>query len=126
MHIGCLKSKFSNKLLLLVQAPPIKITPTRNIEAPVARDHRPQPTLPVVEFKVLPFKAIQELMMQTLQQHCGLLAKPLMTQIAAAQSLPQLKSCQMQWITYLQESRMPAVLLSQTLQQINFAIKALS
>lgn len=78
-----------------------------------------------VEFKVLSFKEIQLLMIERLQQFCGLMAKPMIEKIAHAQSVAELKNCQIQWITILQESHMPAVQLSQSLQQINFAMKAL-
>ncbi len=78
-----------------------------------------------VEFKVLSFYDIQQLMTESLHRYCGLLAKILIEQILQAQTTQHLKNCQMQWITHLQESRMPALELSLTLQQINFAIKVL-
>lgn len=78
-----------------------------------------------VEFKVLSFAQIQTFMIESLQQFCGLMAKPLIEQIAQARSITQLKHCQIQWLTHLQESRMSPVQLSFSCQQLNFAMNAL-
>jgi hypothetical protein len=46
-------------------------------------------------------------MIQTLTTYCGLMARPLIQKIQMIKNLQQLKACQMQWITFLQESRIP-------------------
>lgn len=78
---------------------------------------------PVVPFKQLTFEEIQQLMKQSLSQYCGLMAKPLIQKIEQIKNLQELKICQMQWITSLQESRIPPHELAHTLHSINYSIQ---
>ena len=73
----------------------------------------------------LAFVEIQQIMIQTLTTYCGLMARPLVQKIQSIKSLQQLKACQMQWITSLQQSRIPPMQLNQTLKQINFSVQQL-
>lgn len=73
----------------------------------------------------LSFNAVQDLMIQLLQQYCGLMAKRLITQIEASENLRMLKLCQMQWITALQETKISPVDLNKSLQQINVSLQHL-
>ncbi len=84
-------------------------------------------TVEVVEEPIekLAFVEIQQIMIQTLTTYCGLMARPLVQKIQSIKSLQQLKACQMQWITSLQESRIPPMQLNQTLKQINFSVQHL-
>ena len=84
-------------------------------------------TVEVVEEPIekLAFVEIQQIMIQTLTTYCGLMARPLVQKIQSIKSLQQLKACQMQWITSLQESRIPPMQLNQTLKQINFSVQQL-
>ncbi|TCB52407.1 hypothetical protein E0H80_00605 [Acinetobacter sp. ANC 4779] len=74
----------------------------------------------------LDFEEVKQLMAHLLQQNCGLMAKQLTTRILHTQDLRSLKLCQMQWITSLQESRIPAHELNQCLKQINFSLQKLN
>ncbi|WP_130803018.1 hypothetical protein [Acinetobacter ihumii] len=76
----------------------------------------------IANFNLLTIEEIKLLMTNTLSQYCGLLAQQLVEQIKAANHFKQLKVCQMQWITHLQESRIPPQQLNHTLQQINYAL----
>ncbi|MDC4852323.1 hypothetical protein NRA01_00335 [Acinetobacter baumannii] len=78
---------------------------------------------PVVPFKQLTFEEIQQLMKQSLNQYCGLMAKLLIQKIEQIKNLQELKMCQMQWITSLQESRIPPHELAHTLHSINYSIQ---
>ncbi|CAI3105366.1 Uncharacterised protein [Acinetobacter baumannii] len=71
----------------------------------------------------LTFEEIQLLMKQSLSQYCGLMAKPLIQKIEQIKNLQELKMCQMQWITSLQESRIPPQELAHTLHSINYSIQ---
>jgi hypothetical protein len=77
-----------------------------------------QPPVPVQQ---LSFEEIQQLMKQNLNQYCGLMAKPLIQKIEQIKTLQELKMCQMQWITHLQESRIPPHELAHTLHSINYS-----
>lgn len=79
-----------------------------------------QPQIPVQQ---LSFEEIQQLMRQSLSQYCGLMAKPLIQKIDQIKTLQELKMCQMQWITHLQESRIPPHELAHTLHSINYSIQ---
>ena len=63
-----------------------------------------------------PFEDLKHFMIQHLQQYCGLMAKLLIEKIKQSEQLPQLKACQMQWITQLQESRILPQSLNAALQ----------
>lgn len=85
----------------------------------------PSAQIPVLTpaVSLLQFDEIKQLMIHLLQQYCGLLAKQLILQIQATHSSNQLKHCQMQWLTILQESKIAPAHLNQCLQQINFSLK---
>ena len=55
-----------------------------------------------------------------------LMAKQLIQRILQAQDIRSLKLCQMQWITSLQETRLPPKALNQILQQINHSLQKLN
>lgn len=80
-------------------------------------------TQPPVPVQILSFEEIQHLMKQSLSQYCGLMAKPLIQKIEQIKTLQELKMCQMQWITSLQESRIPPHELAYTLHSINYSIQ---
>ncbi|MDV8150499.1 hypothetical protein R5L37_01805 [Acinetobacter pittii] len=80
-------------------------------------------TQPPVPVQPLSFEEIQHLMKQSLSQYCGLMAKPLIQKIEQIKTLQELKICQMQWITSLQESRIPPHELAYTLHSINYSIQ---
>lgn len=73
----------------------------------------------------LAFDELKQFMMQHLQQYCGLMAKQLILNIQAAEQVSQLKMCQIQWITLLQESRIVPKLLNHALQQVNLSMRKL-
>ena len=73
-------------------------------------------------FDDLTIHQIQALMIELLEQYCGLMAKPLILELKTSSNLASLKMCQIQWITHLQESRIAPALLNQNLQQINYSI----
>ncbi|MDR2059943.1 MAG: hypothetical protein LBQ29_00915 [Acinetobacter sp.] len=88
---------------------------------------RPAPAVEeMLELEKLAFVEIQQVMVQTLSSYCGLMARPLIQKIQSIDSLNQLKACQMQWITTLQESRIPPSQLNQTLKLINYSVQHLS
>ncbi|MEW7121094.1 hypothetical protein [Acinetobacter nosocomialis] len=102
----------SNDLVGEIQVPQSTSAPS-NIE-------NNQPSIPVQQ---LSFEEIQQLMKQSLSQYCGLMAKPLIQKIEQIKTLHELKMCQMQWITSLQESRIPPHELAHTLHSINYSIQ---
>lgn len=80
---------------------------------------------PVISSKALSFEEIQLLMMKTLSSYCGLMTKPLVQKIEKAITIQELKLCQIQWITSLQESRIPPQKLARALHTINYSIQLL-
>ncbi|MFV5548886.1 hypothetical protein VXQ35_08850 [Acinetobacter oleivorans] len=78
---------------------------------------------PVISSKALSFEEIQLLMMKTLSSYCGLMTKPLVQKIEKTTTIQELKLCQMQWITSLQESRIPSQELASALHTINYSIQ---
>ncbi|MGK7247796.1 hypothetical protein ACSNOU_01805 [Acinetobacter oleivorans] len=78
---------------------------------------------PIIPSKALSFEEIQLLMMKTLSSYCGLMTKPLVQKIEKTTTIQELKLCQMQWITSLQESRIPPQELATTLRTINYSIQ---
>ena len=85
------------------------------------------PVLPekTVDFIEHDFDELQNFMCSYLQRYCGLMAKKLMLNIQQATDIADLKACQMQWITCLNESNIQPKLLQHALQQINYSIKNL-
>ena len=69
------------------------------------------------------FEQLQAYMCSYLQRYCGLIAKKLIEKIQHTDDLAQLKACQMQWITLLNESNIQPERLQQALQQINYSLK---
>lgn len=80
---------------------------------------------PLTPIQILSFEEIQLLMMKTLSSYCGLMTKPLVQKIEKAITIQELKLCQMQWITSLQESRIPPQELASALHTINYSIQLL-
>ncbi|MBJ9739297.1 hypothetical protein I5523_06510 [Acinetobacter oleivorans] len=78
---------------------------------------------PIIPSKALSFEEIQLLMMKTLSSYCGLMTKPLVQKIEKATTIQELKLCQIQWITSLQESRIPPQELASALHTINYSIQ---
>lgn len=75
--------------------------------------------------KHLNFADIQLLMTEHLQKHCGLMSKQLIFKIQQSKELAEIKACQMQWITALQETKMSPIDLNQTMKQINHSLTCL-
>lgn len=102
------------------------ITPSiSSIADPISQVTEPQNEIEMI-IEALDFEEVKQLMTHLLQQNCGLMAKQLTTRILQTQDLRSLKLCQMQWITTLQESRIPADELNQCLKQINFSLQKLN
>jgi len=80
---------------------------------------------PAIPPQTLSFEEIQLLMMKTLSGYCGLMTKPLVQKIEKSTTIQELKLCQMQWITNLQESRIPPQELASALRTINYSIQLL-
>ncbi|NIE94898.1 hypothetical protein F3J02_00110 [Acinetobacter sp. Tr-809] len=95
------------------------------VPKPIAAEPKPEIEPEIIELEKLPFVEIQQVMIQTLTTYCGLMARPLIQKIQSISSLQQLKACQMQWITSLQESRIPPAQLNQTLKLINYSVQHL-
>lgn len=74
----------------------------------------------------LDFDDVKFLMAQLLQKYCGLMAKQLVLRIQSSEDIRSLKLCQMQWITQLQETRIPPKELNRILHQINFSLQRLN
>ena len=70
------------------------------------------------ELLKLTLSDMQEMMVDTLQRHGGLLAKNLVQQIKQCATVHELKKCQMAWVTLLQETRLPAQQLHQHMKQL--------
>ncbi len=87
-------SKFSSCVTLEA-----RVAAAINTEQPA---EQPEPQAEIQpEITALSFEDVKFLMMDTLQRHCGLMAKQLIQRILQAQDIRSLKLCQMQWITSL-------------------------
>lgn len=95
------------------------------VQQPIEAEAKLEIEPEIIELEKLPFVKIQQVMIQTLTTYCGLMARPLVQKIQSINSLQQLKACQMQWITSLQESRIPPSQLNQTLKLINYSVQHL-
>ncbi|QHH96627.1 hypothetical protein [Acinetobacter dispersus] len=95
------------------------------VQQPIEAEAKLEIEPEIIELEKLPFVEIQQVMIQTLTTYCGLMARPLVQKIQSINSLQQLKACQMQWITSLQESRIPPAQLNQTLKLINYSVQHL-
>ncbi|ENW94835.1 hypothetical protein [Acinetobacter sp. NIPH 298] len=98
--------------------------PTQSVETITATNNENIAT-EVIALEKLSFVEVQQVMIQTLTTYCGLMAKPLIQQIQQSKTIAQLKLCQMQWITSLQESRIAPSQLNQTLKLINYSVQHL-
>lgn len=78
---------------------------------------------PATPSQTLSFEEIQQLMMKTLAEHCELMTKPLILKIEKITTIQELKICQIQWITSLQESRISPNQLAHALHTINYSIR---
>lgn len=99
---------------------------THNIESeiiysPSLPQQQKQPITPRTTDHSDAFKLLQELMKNSLQQYCGLMAKQLVNKIERCETIQQLRHCQMQWLTSLQEARISPELLNATLNSVNEA-----
>jgi len=95
------------------------------VQQPIEAEAKLEIEPEIIELEKLPFVEIQQVMIQALTTYCGLMARPLVQKIQSINSLQQLKACQMQWITSLQESRIPPAQLNQTLKLINYSVQHL-
>lgn len=115
----------------VIQPPESNVSPSIEVspvpETPIEVAPTPSPSIEpeVIALEKLPFVEIQQVMIQTLTTYCGLMARPLIQKIQMIKNLQQLKACQMQWITFLQESRIPRAQLNQTLKLINYSAQHL-
>jgi len=73
----------------------------------------------------LNFNEVKQSMAKLLQIYCGLMTKQLIIQIQNANSVREIKLCQMQWITALQESRISPIELNKLMHQINHSLQHL-
>ncbi|MFU9047952.1 hypothetical protein ACNAUY_16375 [Acinetobacter tibetensis] len=91
---------------------------------------QPNPSIEVEpkfeDLVALDFDDVKYLMAQLLQKYCGLMAKKLILRIQGSEDIRALKLCQMQWITQLQETRIPPKELNRILHQINFSLQRLN
>lgn len=130
-------SEIQTSLQISAAASPECIQPQQKI-APIAPAPQPVPSAPPAaddaqlksaspkaEMTALDFEALKTFMVQHLQQYCGLMAKQLIFKIQAAEKIAELKLCQMQWITLLQESRILPKMLNDALQQVNLSMRIL-
>ncbi|WP_374665982.1 hypothetical protein [Acinetobacter sp.] len=130
-------SEIQTSLQISPAASPECIQPQQKI-VPIAPALQPVPSAPSVpddaqlkstspkaEMTALDFEALKTFMVQHLQQYCGLMAKQLIFKIQAAEKIAELKLCQMQWITLLQESRILPKILNDALQQVNLSMRTL-
>ena len=93
----------------------------------IVQSTAPKPVQPELEDLVaLDFEDVKYLMAQLLQKYCGLMAKQLVLRIQGSNDMRALKLCQMQWITQLQETRIPPKELNRILHQINFSLQRLN
>ena len=115
-----LAEKFAEPISTTVLSPSLS-----SIVEPISQLTAPQNEIEV-RLDALSFEEVKQLMAQRLQQNCGLMAKQLINRILQTQDLRNLKLCQMQWMTTLQESRIPPAELKQNLQQINYSLQKLN
>lgn len=80
---------------------------------------------PYLDLEYLDLEEVKQTMMGLLKLHCGLMAKQLILNIQHAQSVREIKLCQMQWITALQETRIPRDELNFSMQKINRSLQHL-
>ena len=100
------------------------IEPASPFKAPT-----PIPTKPeqIAEEKpsvtTISFEEVKNLMQQTLQQYCGLMAKALIVAIGNAENTHQLRQYQSKWLTSLFETRIGRQQLNELLSVINASLE---
>lgn len=127
------QNAFTHRLTKEPQQPiQLEITEPRPQAVRLSEEQIVQPNPPIeVEPKfedlvALDFDDVKYLMAQLLQKYCGLMAKQLILRIQGSEDIRALKLCQMQWITQLQETRIPPKELNRILHQINFSLQRLN
>lgn len=127
------QNAFTHRLTKESQQPiQLEITEPRPQAVRLSEEQIVQPNPPIeVEPKfedlvALDFDDVKYLMAQLLQKYCGLMAKQLILRIQGSEDIRALKLCQMQWITQLQETRIPPKELNRILHQINFSLQRLN
>lgn len=76
--------------------------------------------------KLLDLDGIKQLMISSLQEYCGLMARLLIDNITETKDQQRLKACLMQWLTLLQETRINSAILSEYRETLLQSINALS
>jgi hypothetical protein len=109
-----IEEKKAHDLVGEIQVPQQLSSPSSDTES-----LHPSP-LPIEQ---LTFEEIQQRMKHSLSMYCGLMGRPLIQKIEQIKTIQELKICQMQWITSLQESRIPPHELAHTLHTINYSIQ---
>ena len=127
------QNTFTRSLTEKMQQPiQLEITEPKPQAVQLSEEQIVQPNLPIedeVKFEdlvALDFDDVKYLMAQLLQKYCGLMAKQLILRIQGSEDIRALKLCQMQWITQLQETRIPPKELNRILHQINFSLQRLN
>lgn len=127
------QNAFTHRLTKEPQQPiQLEITEPKPQAVRLSEEQIVQPNPPIeVEPKfedlvALDFDDVKYLMAQLLQKYCGLMAKQLILRIQGSEDIRALKLCQMQWITQLQETRIPPKELNRILHQINFSLQRLN
>lgn len=98
--------------------------PSADLETPITTTHVPDVPADIT-YIALNQEHVRSLMLDSLKKYCGLLAKQHIQNIAQAPDINALKVCQVQWLTLLQESRMPSQELNQLFKQISHALSML-
>ncbi|WP_180081463.1 MULTISPECIES: hypothetical protein [unclassified Acinetobacter] len=104
-------------------------TPQQSTSLPTFEDHHKSFHKELVSENLVfieqDFETLQLYMCNLLHQYCGLMAKKLVISIQNTEEISQLKSCQMQWTTLLNESHIQPKLLRHALQQVNYSLNHL-
>jgi hypothetical protein len=127
------QNAFTHRLTKEPQQPiQLEITEPRPQAVRLSEEQIVQPNPPIEvepqfeDLVALDFDDVKYLMAQLLQKYCGLMAKQLILRIQGSEDIRALKLCQMQWITQLQETRIPPKELNRILHQINFSLQRLN
>lgn len=96
-----------------------------DLEAPITTTLVITTHVPDIPYITLNQEQVRSLMLDSLKKYCGLLAKQHIQNIAQAPDINALKVCQVQWLTLLQESRMPSQELNQLFKQISHTLSML-
>ena len=100
------------------------IEPLSPFKAPTPIPPKPKP---LAEEKssvaTISFEEVKNLMQQTLQQYCGLMAKALIVAIGNAENTHQLRQYQSKWLTSLFETRIGREQLNELLSVINASLE---